>query len=349
VTEVAATPLSLGYRMPAEWEQHEATWISWPDRNGQSFPESYDRVVPALIGMAAALAESEILRINISSPEQEREVRTLLAPVVPMERVEIFDIPTNEPWCRDHGPIFVKRSVPPTLAVNDFGYNAWGGKYPPFAADDIVPTTIAKRFGLPLFEPGFILEGGSVDPNGSGALLTTASCLLNPNRNPSFSREEIEQGLRDYLGVDQILWLGDGIEGDDTDGHVDDITRFVARSTVVTVVEPDCSDPNHKPLEANLQRLSSMTLADDTPLSVVELPMPPRIEREGLRLPASHANFYIANTTVLLPAFGGVSDQIAASLLADLFPTRKILPIDCRELIWGLGAFHCLTQQQPVC
>ncbi len=348
MTEVAATPRSLGYRMPAEWEPHEATWISWPDRNGQSFPKSYDCVVPTLVRMAVALAESEILRINISSAEQEREVRSLLASVAPMERVEFLHILTNEPWCRDHGPIFVKRPAPPTLAVNDFGYNAWGGKYPPFEADDVVPTTIARRYGLPLFEPGFILEGGSVDPNGSGALLTTESCLLNPNRNPTLSKEVIEQGLRDYLGVDQILWLGDGIQGDDTDGHIDDITRFVSRSTVVTVVEPDRSDPNHAPLDANLQRLLSMSLADGTPLAVVELPMPPRIDREGLRLPASHANFYIANTSVLLPAFGGDSDQIAASLLADLFPTRKILPIDCRELIWGLGAFHCLTQQQPL-
>lgn len=338
--------------MPAEWEAHEATWISWPDRNGQSFPDSYDRVVPTLVRMATAIAESEILRINISSSEQEREVRALLSPVAPMERIEFFDIPTNEPWCRDHGPIFVKRpktaTLAPTLAVNDFGYNAWGGKYPPFDADDVVPTTIARRFNLPLFEPGFILEGGSVDPNGEGALLTTESCLLNPNRNPSLSRKQIEQGLRDYLGVNQIIWLGDGIEGDDTDGHVDDITRFVSRSTVVTVVEPNQADPNHEPLKANLQRLRGMTLSDGTSLTVVELPMPQRIEREGLRLPASHANFYIANTTVLLPAFGGTSDQVAAALLADLFPTRKILPIDCRELIWGLGAFHCLTQQQPL-
>ena len=334
--------------MPAEWEPHEATWISWPRKEGQSFPDSYELVVPALVSMAVAIAESEILRINISTSEQEKEIRALLSSVAPMERVEFFNIPTNEPWCRDHGPIFVKRSTAPTLAINDFGYNAWGGKYPPFDADDIVPTTIAKRFGLPLFEPGFILEGGSVDPNGAGALLTTESCLLNPNRNPSMTREQIEQGLRDYLGVDQILWLGDGIEGDDTDGHVDDITRFVSRSTVVTVVEPDKNDFNHLPLEENLQKLRAMVLTDGTPLTVIEIPMPQRIDREGLRLPASHANFYIANTMVLLPAFGGRSDQVAASLLADLFPTRKILSIDCRELIWGLGAFHCLTQQQPL-
>ncbi len=347
MTDPAATPRSLGYAMPAEWEIHEATWISWPHRDGQSFPDSYGRVVPTLVKMAAALAESEILRINISSSEQEDEVRGLLSKAAPMDRVEFHHNPTNEPWCRDHGPIFVKRHGVSSLAVNDFGYNAWGGKYPPFEADDVVPTKIARYLGLPLFEPGFILEGGSVDPNGAGTLLTTESCLLNPNRNPSLSRQQIEQGLRDYLGVDQILWLGDGIEGDDTDGHVDDITRFVSRDTVVTVVEPHRGDPNHAPLKENLERLREMSLADGTPLNVLEMPMPPRIDREGLRLPASHANFYIANESVLMPSFGGESDAIAADLLAGLFPSRMIRPIDCRELIWGLGAFHCLTQQQP--
>jgi agmatine deiminase len=265
-----------------------------------------------------------------------------------MERVEFHHNPTNEPWCRDHGPIFVKRRGASSLAVNDFGYNAWGGKYPPFDADDVVPTRIARHLGLPLFEPPFILEGGSIDPNGAGTLLTTESCLLHPNRNPSMTRERIEEGLRDYLGVEQILWLGDGIEGDDTDGHVDDITRFVSRDMVVTVVEPHHRDPNHVPLAENLERLREMRLSDGTPLNVLEMPMPPRIDREGMRLPASHANFYIANESVLMPAFGGDSDAVAVDLLAGLFPSRMIRPIDCRELIWGLGAFHCLTQQQPV-
>ena len=333
--------------MPAEWEPHEATWISWPHRDGQSFPDSYDRVVPTLVKMSAVIAESEILRINISSSEQEAEVRGLLSKSAPMERIEFYHNPTNEPWCRDHGPIFVKRAGSPALAVNDFGYNAWGGKYPPYDADDVVPTRIARHFGMTLFEPPFILEGGSVDPNGAGGLLTTTSCLLNPNRNPGMSREQIEQGLCDYLGVGQILWLGDGIEGDDTDGHVDDITRFVSRDTVVTVVEPHQGDPNHAPLRENLELLREMRLADGSHLNVLEMPMPPRMDREGLRLPASHANFYIANNSVLMPAFGGDSDAEAADLLEGLFPERMIRPIDCRELIWGLGAFHCLTQQQP--
>lgn len=348
MTAVAETPRALGYTMPAEWESHEATWISWPHAGGQSFPDSYDRVVPTLVRMATALAESEILRVNISSLDQEREVRGLLSKAAPMERIEFHHNPTNEPWCRDHGPIFVKRRGASSLAVNDFGYNAWGGKYPPFDADDVVPTRIARHLGLPLFEPPLILEGGSVDPNGAGTLLTTESCLLHPNRNPSMTREQIEQGLHDYLGMDQILWLGDGIEGDDTDGHVDDITRFVSRDTVVTVVEPHQGDPNHVPLAENLERLREMRLSDGTPLNVLEMPMPPRIDREGMRLPASHANFYIANESVLMPAFGGDSDAVAVDLLAGLFPSRMIRPIDCRELIWGLGAFHCLTQQQPV-
>ena len=347
MTESSAIPRLLGYAMPAEWERHEATWISWPQREGQSFPDSYDRVVPTLVKMAVALAESEILRINVSSAEQENEVRGLLANVAPMGRVEFHSNPTNEPWCRDHGPIFVKRVQAPTLAVNDFGYNAWGGKYPPYDDDDVVPTRIAKHCGFPLFLPGFILEGGSIDPNGAGTLLTTESCLLNPNRNPSLSKDQIEQGLRDYLGVEQILWLGDGIEGDDTDGHVDDITRFVSRDTVVTVVEPNQADPNHLPLQENLRRLRGMELHDGTPLRVIEMPLPPRIDREGIRLPASHANFYITNESVLMPAFGGDSDVEAVEILAELFPSRMIRPIDCRELIWGLGAFHCLTQQQP--
>jgi agmatine deiminase len=192
-----------------------------------------------------------------------------------------------------------------------------------------------------------ILEGGSIEVNGHGALLTTTSCLLNPNRNPSLTRETIEQKIRDYLGVRQIFWLGDGIEGDDTDGHIDDITRFVSRSGVLTVVEPNEEDPNHLPLEENLKTLSSMCLEDGTPLSVALLPMPARIDRDGLRLPASYANFYIANHAVLLPVFGDPADARAQAVLESAFPGRKVIPIDCTEVIWGLGAFHCLTQQQP--
>jgi agmatine deiminase len=340
-------PSDKGYRMPAEWEPHEATWISWPQPDCNSFPGSYDRVIPTFVKMAEALAESEIVRINVSSADQEKAVRKLLRSCPP-ERVEYFHIPTDEPWCRDHGPIFVKRDKSPQLAVLNFGFNAWGYKLSPFDEDNAVPPAVAKALGLPIFNfEHFILEGGSIDTNGQGTLLTTESCLLNANRNPTLDRSAIEKKLRDKLGVKKILWLGDGIEGDDTDGHVDDITRFIGPSTVITAVEEDEHDPNFEPLQRNLDRLHTMRLADGEPLHVFTLPMPTRIMRDGQRLPASYANFYIANSVVLLPVFNEHNDSWAVSALHEAFPTRRIVPIDCRELIWGLGAFHCLTQQQP--
>ena len=335
------------FYMPAEWEMHEATWISWPHPDGISFPGRYKEVIPTFIEMARAIGDSEILRVNVRNAAQEAEVKKLLGAQLPPEHLEFYHIPTQEPWCRDHGPIFVRNEKTKDLTILDFGYNAWGEKYRPFDLDDKVPSLIADFLNLPRLEPGIVLEGGSIDVNGAGTLLTTEACLLNPNRNPNFSRDDLEKILKKFLGVSQILWLGDGIEGDDTDGHIDDITRFVNQDTVVTVVEKNSTDPNHAILENNLKRLRAMKLIDGSALNVIELPMPPRIEREGQRLPASHANFYITNNSVLLPVFGGASDQVAKGLLADLFPTRTIVPIDCRELIWGLGAFHCLTQQQP--
>ena len=333
--------------MPAEWEPHEATWISWPHPDGASFPSAYDRVVPVFVDMVKALIESEIVRINVRDTAQETKVRTLLGDSPP-ERIEYFQVPTNEPWCRDHGPIFLKRKENPRIAAVNFGFNAWGYKLSPFEDDDAAATLMAKKIGIPVFDFGeFILEGGSIEVNGQGTVLTTESCLLNPNRNPDLSREQIEANLRNALGVTQILWLGDGIEGDDTDGHIDDITRFVSPNTVVTVVEEDEDDPNYEPLELNLQRLRTMQLSNGTPLRVLKLPMPSRIVRDGQPLPASYANFYVGNTVVLLPAYHDTNDAWAASVLKEAFPHRRIVPIDCRELIWGLGAFHCLTQQQP--
>jgi agmatine deiminase len=338
-------PAALGYRMPAEWELHAATWLSWPRREGISFPESYARVLPTLRTMVAALLESEPVNINVCDGAHEAEARAALNGL-PNERLTFHLIPTNEPWCRDHGPIFLTRAEEPRLAIVDWDFNAWGGKYPPFDLDEIVPTRIAEKLQLPVYYPRMILEGGSIEVNGAGALLTTESCLLNSNRNPQLNRVQIEQRLRDYLGVREILWLGDGIEGDDTDGHIDDLTRFVAERTVVTVLEDDASDPNHAPLQANLERLHGLTIGGK-PLEIMTLPMPRQILREDLRLPASYANFYVANTSVLLPTFADPNDETAGAVLERAFPTRRIVPIDCRELIWGLGAFHCLTQQQP--
>jgi agmatine deiminase len=342
----SGSPSAQGYRMPAEWEPHEATWLSWPHREGISFPDSYDSVMPAFVQMIEALRDSEKVRINVLGYDEEEQVRFLLRDVA-TKHVEFFHIPTNEPWCRDHGPIFIKRVQPPTLAILDWAYNAWGGKYPPFDLDDVVPTRIAERLQVPVFYPNFVMEGGSIDVNGSGSLLTTTACLLNPNRNPGRSKAEIEQSLFDNLAVTNILWLGDGIEGDDTDGHIDDIARFAGPNTVVTVVEEDPRDRNYEPLQANLQLLKAMKDEKGEALKVIVLPMPPRIERDGRRLPASYANFYIGNTVVLVPVFDSPKDHRAISILKSCFRTRKIVPIDCRELVWGLGTFHCLTQQQP--
>ncbi|MGA8656976.1 MAG: agmatine deiminase family protein [Chthoniobacterales bacterium] len=340
------TPAALGYRMPAEWELHNATWLSWPRREGISFPDSYDNVMPAFICMVDALRESEPVRINVRDAEHEKEVRLILKEI-DSSHVEFFHIPTNEPWCRDHGPMFIRREREPRLAVVDWDYNAWGGKYPPFDLDEVVPTKIARHFALPVYYPKLVMEGGSIDLNGTGALLTTTSCLLNPNRNPTKSKDDIERALRDYLGATHFLWLGDGIEGDDTDGHIDDITRFVDRSTVLTAIEEDPADENQAPLQSNRELLEKMTIEDGTPLTVIPLPMPSRVEKEGRRLPASYLNFYIANRVVLLPIFNSPNDRLAIETLEACFPSRRIVPIDCRELVWGLGAFHCLTQQQP--
>lgn len=339
------TPAQLGYRLPAEWEPHAATWLSWPRREGISFPDSFDRVLPTLRAMVEALIESENVCINVCNGAHEAEARQVLLGLS-MERITFHRIPTNEPWCRDHGPIFLTRKKEPRLAIVDWDYNAWGNKYPPFDLDEVVPTRVAEIVNVPVFYPRMILEGGAIDVNGNGALLTTESCLLNPNRNPNLNRDEIEARLRDYLGLREILWLGEGIEGDDTDGHIDDVARFVSGRTIVTVVEENRDDKNYEPLQENLARLRKMKI-DNRTIDIVTLPMPTKIVRENLRLPASYANFYIANSCVLLPTFADANDEIALSILRKLFPSRRVIGIDCRELIWGLGTFHCLTQQQP--
>jgi len=349
------TPAALGYRMPAEWEPHSATWLSWPRREGISFPGSFDRVMPTLRAMVEALIESEQVCINICNGAHEAEAREVLRGL-PMGRISFHPVPTNEPWCRDHGPIFITRDVDPKsdsernrggeLAVVDWDYNAWGNKYPRFDLDEVGPTRVAEILDVPVFYPGMILEGGAIDVDGAGALLTSESCLLNKNRNPNLSRGEIEKRLKDYLGVCDILWLGDGIAGDDTDGHIDDLARFVSESTVVTVVEKNRGDENYEPLRKNLARLQAMKIRGHA-IEVITLPMPKKIMREELRLPATYANFYIANACVLVPTFADPADEGALSVLRECFPGRRVIGIDCRELIWGLGAFHCLTQQQP--
>lgn len=338
-------PAERGFAMPPEWAPHQATWISWP-HNPETWPGALEQAEAAMAQAVAELAVGETVRINVLDAQHESHVRRQLGPVAGTAAVAFHHFPTNDAWCRDHGAIFVKDGAGRLAAVN-CGFNAWGGKYPPWDLDDAIPAQMAAALGVALFEGGLVLEGGSIDVNGAGTVLTTEQCLLNENRNPQLDRAEIEERLRLLLGVRQVLWLGDGIVGDDTDGHVDDITRFVAENTVVTVVEPDPADPNHEPLAENLARLESMRLPDGQPLQIVQLPMPRPVELEGQRLPASYGNFYIGNEAVLLPVFDQPADAEAARILAPLFPGRRIVPIRANELVIGLGAFHCLTQQVP--
>ena len=346
LTPTPGSPAAHGYRMPAEWEPHAGTWLAWPHKSA-SWPGKLERIPAIWVEMVRALAPGEMVHILVNEAAPAAVVRALLMRAgVPPERVQLHDIPTDDAWIRDHGPIFITGRGG-ELALVDWKYNAWGGKYPPWDRDDRVPRTIAQRLGIEAFSPGIVMEGGSIDLNGRGTLLTTEACLLNPNRNPQLDRGAIEQYLRDYLGVSKILWLGDGIVGDDTDGHVDDLTRFVDEHTVVTAVEEDLSDENYEPLQANLERLRGMTDQDNRPLRVVPLPMPRALYHDGQRLPASYANFYIANGAVLVPTYDPPRDEAALDTLAGVFPGREIIGIDCTDLVWGLGAFHCVTQQWP--
>lgn len=343
-------PTQLGYRMPAEWEPHEGTWFTWPRPDGISFPDKYDTVPPVYAELIRHLVGVEDVNLNVWNVEMENSVRDILkAHRVPLERVFFHHFPAYEPWCRDHGPIFLvrERDGARERAVVDWAYNAWGGKYPPFDLDDVIPQHVAALRKLPLFAPGIVMEGGSIEVNGRGTLLTTEACLLNPNRNPGLSQSEISQYLRDFLGISKIIWLGEGIVGDDTDGHIDDLSRFVSHNTIVTVVEEDIEDANYQLLQENYQRLRKASDQDGHVFNIVKLPTPGIVEYQGQRLPASYANFYIANQLVLVPTFRHRNDARAVEILQQEFPDRKVVGVDSTELIWGLGSFHCITQQEP--
>ena len=341
-----STPRELGYRMPAEWEPHAATWLSWP-HNKDSWPGKFDSILPIYARLVAALAESEPVHINVNDLDMEKQARCLLHQLGARGEIHFHHFATNDAWCRDHGAIFVTRQgQEPRLAAVQWEFNAWGEKYP-HHLDRQIASQMAHQLEAPSFAPRMILEGGSIEVNGIGDLLTTESCLLNTNRNRDRNREQIEQVLCDYLGVKAIHWLGDGIEGDDTDGHVDDVSRFVALDTIVTAVESNPDDPNYVALTENLMRLRSLESSQGKPFTIVELPMPPALFGCGSRLPASYANFYIANRIVLVPGFDQRTDAVARDVLQQLFPTREVVVIDCSDLVWGLGAFHCLTQQVP--
>jgi agmatine deiminase len=346
-TSGAPTPAALGFRMPAEWEPQEAIWLSWPHKRA-SWPGHFRPIPAKFAEIAAHISRRQKVRFNIARPLQKRAWALLSRAGAELANVEFYPHPTNDAWCRDHGPIFVKNDRTGEVALTDWKYNAWGDKYPPYHLDNRVPPLIARALGLRRFEKRRVLEGGSIDVNGRGLLLTTEACLLHPNRNPALKRAQIEGMLRDYLGVQTVLWLGDGILGDDTDGHIDDLSRFFREDGIVTVVEPNRRDPNHRILAANLERLRGLRTPAGKRFKLIELPMPKPAFCDGQRLPASYANFLVINGAVLLPTFRQPPrDAAAAEVLAECFPGREVIPIDCLELVWGLGTLHCISQQQP--
>lgn len=348
-------PAQLGFRLPAEWEPHEATWLGWP-RNRTDWPGKFTPIPWVYGEIVRRLVPGEIVRILVTSRADELRARRLLTRVgVDLKRNEFFRIPTNRGWTRDSGPIFIRRDgLEPEIAILKFRFNAWA-KYADWEKDDRVPERCARALGCRLFYAkadgrDFVLEGGSIDVNGCGSLLTTEECLLDQTtqvRNPGLSRKEIEDTLRAYLGVSQVLWLGRGIAGDDTRGHIDDICRFVGPRTVVLCREDDPDDANYRPLEENRERVEGMRFENGSRLEVVPLPMPSPLYLDGQRLPASYSNFYIANETVLVPTFNDPKDRVALGTLAQLFPDRQVVGIHAVDLVWGLGTLHCMTREQP--
>lgn len=341
------TPKQLGYHFPAEFARHDATWLSWPHKEA-SWPGKIETIYPVYAEFIKRVAEGEKVNINIlDAAMQQKAIRHLHQVDADLSNIQFFHHPTNDAWCRDHGPAFLVHPEEKKKMIVDWGYNAWGGKYPPFDLDEIIPTLIAEYYKIPVVHPGIVMEGGSVEFNGRGTLLTTTACLLNPNRNPHLTQNQIEEYLYNYYGVTHILWLGDGIVGDDTDGHIDDLTRFVNEDTVVTIVESNKRDENYQILQDNLKDLKSLRLENGKQMNIVELPMPAPVIYDDQRLPASYANFYICNKYVVVPTFRDRHDDRAVDILQQCFPTRKVIGLDSTDIIWGLGSFHCLSQQEP--
>ena len=363
------SPRESGYRMPAEWERHAATWLAWP-HNAADWPGKFQPIAWVFCDIVRHLSRVEHVHILVQDEAQKKRAlgqlrRTGASP----ERIRFYLWPTNRIWTRDSGPIFIKKDTstvtytesngtedaasPAKIGITDWKFNAWA-KYDNWQLDDQIPARVAELLSLPRWSPHFagnrvVLEGGSIDVNGEGCLLTTEECLLSDlqERNPGLGREDLEQVFRDYLGIDRVLWMGRGIAGDDTHGHIDDIARFVARDTIVTVTEPNQQDDNHLPLAENLDRLRAARNGNGEPFRIVELPMPAPVIFQGQRLPASYANFYLANGLVLVPTFNDRNDRNALNILAGLFPGREVIGIHAGDLVWGLGTLHCMTQQQP--
>jgi agmatine deiminase len=343
--------------MPAEWEPHKATWLAWP-HNPEDWPGKFPAIPWVYAEIVRLLAAQERVHILVDDAKAEQRARGILERAgANLDRVTFHQWPTNRSWTRDSGPIFV-RNPEGRVGITNWRFNAWA-KYSDWQLDDRLPGRVAALLGLPEWQPTItlqddrahrvVLEGGSIDANGAGALLTTEECQLSEvqQRNSGVSREQLERVFSESLGIQQVIWLGRGIAGDDTHGHIDDISRFVAPATIVTAVEPDTRDPNHAPLAENLARLKAARTLDDKQFTLVELPMPRPVIFRGQRLPASYANFYIANGLVLVPTFHDPNDRVALNILAELFPEREVIGIHSVDLVWGLGTLHCMTQQQP--
>lgn len=372
------TPAELGYHMPAEWHRHTATWLSWP-KDPETWPGRVPQVEEIFLQMMAALTPHEVVNLLVDDEASEQSVRAR-CDFAGAENIHFHRLRTVDSWIRDYGPNFLVsdklqfvgdsainnsardavamhndklKFVGHPLAYNDWIFNAWGNKYEELKKDDSIPSRLETVLNVPRFEPGIVMEGGSIEVNGAGVVLTTEQCLLNRNRNPHLNREQIEEYLKAYLGVQKVLWLAEGIVGDDTDGHIDDLARFVSPTTIVCAVEEDPADANYEILQDNLQRLGHMTDVSGQPFQIVTLPMPGVVggastdTRNLDRLPASYANFYIANSVVLTPVFGHANDRRALDTLQGLFPDRRVVGINCEPLVWGMGTIHCVTQQQP--
>lgn len=351
-SEKTATPHSLGYRMPAEWEQHHATWLGWPHEL-TDWPGKFAAIPWAFAEIVRHLSRVERVYLLVEDAEAEKRVKAILKKSgAHLEAVEFFRVPTDRGWMRDSGPICVKNAKG-EVAYNNFVFNGWA-KYDNHKRDAQVVVRANKRLKRPLFLPmrngkRVVLEGGSIDVNGKGTLLTTEECLQSKvqERNPGFTKEDYAEVFREQFGVTNVLWLGNGIAGDDTHGHVDDLTRFVSPTTVVTIVETNRSEANYAALQENYERLKSMKDQDGKALQVKSLPIPAPVYFNGQRLPASYANFYIANQLVLVPTFNDANDRIALNTLSECFPGREVVGINCRDLVLGLGTIHCMTQQEP--
>lgn len=342
------TPHQLGYYFPAEFAPHTATWLSWPHKE-ESWPGKIETIYQNYCLFVNYLSQSEKVCINVNDETMKTiAINHLQKAGANMNNVEFFFHPTNDAWCRDHGPAFlINPNAEQKKIIVDWNFNAWGNKYPPFDKDDVIPTLIAKHYNIPVYHPGIIMEGGAVDFNGAGTVLTSTCCLLNENRNTHLTQQQIESYLMNYYGVEQVLWVDEGIVGDDTDGHIDDTVRFINEDMVLAVVEENKQDENYELLQKNLRKLKQMRLLNGKQLNIIELPMPKELIYEDQRLPASYANFYVCNKYVIVPTYRCKQDEKALKIISACFKEREVIGIDSTDIIWGLGSFHCLSQQEP--